>query len=337
ISGPALLSGVYNFTVTTTGACIQTSANGTLTVNPDATINLSSAPATTSQSVCINTAISTISYAVGGGGTNATISGLPAGVFGAYAAGTVTINGTPTIAGTYNYMVATVGTCLQDTAYGTITVTPDATISLSSAIGTDAQNVCENTAITNIDYLIGGGGTGVTFSGLPAGTIGSFSGGIATISGTPTIAGVYPYTVTTTGSCVQTSASGSITVTIGSSALLTSGVGTDSQSVCVQTPIYDITYSIGGSASGATVTGLPSGVTSAFSAGVLTISGSPDSVGIYNYTVTTSGGSCPSVSVSGSIQSTIQTIVLTSAAFTNDQVLCENIAITPITYNLGGS
>lgn len=337
ISGPALLSGVYNFTVTTTGSCVQTSANGTLTVNPDATLNLSSAPATTNQTVCINTAITTISYTVGGGGTSATFSGLPAGVSGAYAAGTVSINGSPTIAGTYNYMVATVGTCLQDTTYGTITVTPDATISLNSAIGTDAQNVCENTPIINIDYLIGGGGTGVTFSGLPAGASGSFSGGIATISGTPTIAGVYPYTVTTTGSCVQTSASGSITVTIGSSALLTSGVGTDSQSVCVQTPIYDITYSIGGSASGATVTGLPSGVTSSFSAGVLTISGSPDSVGVYNYTVTTSGGSCPSVSVGGSIQSTIQTIVMTSAAFTNDQVLCENIAITPITYNLGGS
>lgn len=337
ISGPALLSGVYNFTVTTTGACVQTSANGTLTVDPDATLNLSSAPATTAQTVCVNNAVTTISYSVGGGGTSATISGLPAGVSGTYAVGTVTINGTPTVAGTYNYMVATVGTCLQDTAYGTITVTPDATIVLSSAIGTDAQNVCENTAITNIDYLINGGGSGATFSGLPAGVSGLFSGGIATLSGTPSMAGIYPYTINTTGSCVQTMASGSITVTVGSSALLTSGVGTDSQSVCVQTPIYDITYTIGGSASGATVTGLPSGVTSTFSAGVLTISGSPDSVGVYNYTVTTSGGSCPSVSVVGSIQSTIQTIVMTSAPFTNDQILCENTAITPITYNLGGS
>ncbi|MDH4472836.1 MAG: gliding motility-associated C-terminal domain-containing protein [Fluviicola sp.] len=337
ISGPALLSGVYNFTVTTTGACVQTSANGTLTIDPDATLNLSSAPATTAQTVCVNNAVTAISYSVDGGGTGATINGLPAGVSGTYAAGIVTINGTPTIAGTYNYMVATVGTCLQDTAYGTITVTPDATIVLSSAIGTDAQNVCENTVITNIDYLINGGGSGATFSGLPAGVSGSFSGGIATISGTPTLAGIYPYTINTTGSCVQTMASGSITVTVGSSALLTSGAGTDSQSVCVQTPIYDITYTIGGSASGATVTGLPSGVTSTFSAGILTISGSPDSVGVYNYTVTTSGGSCPSVSVVGSIQSTIQTIVMTSAPFTNDQILCENTAITPITYNLGGS
>lgn len=337
ISGPAFLSGVYNFTVTTTGACIQTSANGTLTVDPDATLNLSSAPATTNQTVCINNAITTISYTVGGGGTGATISGLPAGVSGAYAAGTVTINGTPTAAGTYNYMVATVGTCLQDTAYGTITVTPNATIVLTSAAGTDAQSVCENTAITNIDYMINGGGTGATFSGLPAGVTGSFSGGIATISGTPTLAGIYPYTVNTTGNCIQTMASGSITVTLGSNAVLTSGAGTDSQSVCVQTPIYDITYAIGGSASGATVSGLPSGVTGSFSAGVLTISGSPDSVGVYSYTVTTTGGSCPSVSIGGSIQATIQTIALTSAPFTNDQILCENTAITPIAYTVGGS
>lgn len=337
ISGPALLSGVYNFTVTTTGACVQTSANGTLTVDPDATLNLSSAPATTNQTVCVNSALAAINYTVGGGGSGATFSGLPAGVSGVYAAGTVTISGTPGIAGTYNYMVATTGTCLQDTAYGTITVTGDATIVLTSAVGTDAQNVCENTAITNIDYLIGGGGTGATFSGLPAGVSGSFSGGVATISGTPTLAGVYAYTVNTTGSCVQTSASGSITVTVGSSAVLTSGVGTDSQSVCVQTPIYDITYAIGGSASGATVIGLPSGVTSSFAAGVLTISGSPDSVGVYSYTVTTSGGSCPSVSVGGSIQSTIQTIALTSAPFTNDQIICESDSILPITYNVGGS
>src|SRR3989344_1608297 len=337
ISGPAFLSGVYNFTVTTTGACIQTSANGTLTVDPDATLNLSSAPATTTQTVCVTTAITTISYTVGGGGTGATISGLPAGVSGAYAAGTVTINGTPTVTGTFNYMVATTGTCLQDTAYGTITVTPDATIVLTSAVGTDAQNVCENTAIANIDYLIGGGGTGATFSGLPAGVSGSFSGGVATISGTPTLAGVYSYTVNTTGSCIQTIASGSITVTVGADVLLTSGAGTDSQSVCVQTPIYTITYVIGGSASGVTVTGLPSGVTSSFSGGILTISGSPDSVGVYSYTVTTTGGSCPSVSVGGSIQATIQTIVLTSSPFTNDQIICESDSIVSITYNLGGS
>ncbi|MES2555705.1 MAG: gliding motility-associated C-terminal domain-containing protein [Bacteroidota bacterium] len=337
ISGSTSLAGVYNFTVTTTGACVQTSANGTITVDPNATLTLSSAPATTSQTVCENNAITTINYTVGGGGTGATFSGLPAGVSGAYAAGTVTISGTPTVAGTYNYMVATTGTCLQDTAYGTITVTPDATIVLTSAAGTDAQNVCENTAITNIDYLIGGGGTGATFSGLPAGVSGSFSGGVATISGTPTLAGVYSYTVNTTGSCVQTMATGSITVTVGSSAVLTSGAGTDSQSVCVQTPIYTITYSIGGSASGATVSGLPSGVTSSFSGGTLTISGSPDSVGVYSYTVTTIGGSCPSVSIGGSIQATVQTIALTSAPFTNDQILCESDTIIPITYNLGGS
>ncbi len=337
ISGSPFLSGVYNFTVTTTGACVQTTASGTLTVDPDAALNLSSAPATTNQTVCVNTPITAISYSVSGGGTGATISGLPAGVSGVYSAGTVTISGTPTVAGAFNYMVATTGTCLQDTAYGTITVTADATILLISAVGTDAQNVCENTAITAIDYQVGGGGTGATFSGLPAGVSGSFSGGVATISGTPTLAGVYSYTVNTTGSCIQTSATGSITVTVGSSALLTSGAGTDSQSVCVQTPIYDITYAIGGSASGATVSGLPSGVTSSFSGGVLTISGSPDSVGVYSYTVTTTGGSCPSVSIGGSIQSTIQTIALTSAPFTNDQVICENDSIQPVMYTVGGS
>src|SRR5690606_7760234 len=51
---------------------------------------------------------------------------------------------------------------------------------------------------------------GVT--GLPTGLNGSFSAGTFTITGTPSVSGVFPYIVTTTGTCTQTSANGSITV-----------------------------------------------------------------------------------------------------------------------------
>jgi hypothetical protein len=47
---------------------------------------------------------------------------------------------------------------------------------------------------------------------LPAGVTGSYSGGVFTISGTPTTSGTFNYTVTTTGSCAQTNATGTITV-----------------------------------------------------------------------------------------------------------------------------
>lgn len=337
ISGTALMPGVYNYTITATGNCLPTSANGTITVDPSGTISLSSAPGTDNQSLCVNTAITPITYTIGGGATSAAASGLPAGVSGSFAAGTLTISGTPTSSGVYPYMVETFGTCGQDTLYGTITVDPNATILLTSGLGTDAQAVCENTSIIPITYAIGGGGSGATVSGLPAGVSGSFSGGTFTISGTPTLAGTYNYTVNTTGTCLQTSTNGSITVVNGPSVTLTSAVGTDSQSVCINTPIFDITYSVGGSASGATVSGLPAGISSSFSGGVLTISGTPTVFGVFPYTITTSGGSCPAVTVNGTIQSTMQTIALTSAAFTNDQHLCFGNAIDTITYLIGGS
>ncbi len=88
------------------------------------------------------------------------------------------------------------------------------TISLTSGTGTDAQAVCNNSALVDITYAIGGGGTSasITAGALPAGVSGSFNTGVFTISGTPTVAGSYNYTITTTGTCTQVTASGTILV-----------------------------------------------------------------------------------------------------------------------------
>jgi hypothetical protein len=204
-------------------------ATGTITVNPDATIALTSAAGTDNQAPCINSAITNITYAIGGGGTGATVTGLPAGVTGSFSAGVFTISGTPTASGTFNYTVTTTGSCAQTNATGTITVNPDATIALTSAAGTDNQAPCINSAITNITYAIGGGGAGATVTGLPAGVTGSFSAGVFTISGTPTASGTFNYTVTTTGTCAQTNATGTITVNPDATIALTSAAGTDNQ------------------------------------------------------------------------------------------------------------
>ena len=74
-----------------------------------------------------NTAISNITYAVGGGATGATVTGLPAGVTGTYNAGVFTISGTPTATGTFNYTVTTTGPCANVSLPGTITVAANAT------------------------------------------------------------------------------------------------------------------------------------------------------------------------------------------------------------------
>ena len=94
-----------------------------------------------------------------------------------------------------------------------IIVNPDATLTLASAIGTKAQVICINTPLTNITYSVGGSGTGAIISSgaLPAGVTGNFAAGVYTISGTPTVAGTFLYTLTTTGPCGQASQSGTIT------------------------------------------------------------------------------------------------------------------------------
>ena len=73
---------------------------------------------------------------------------------------------------------------------------------------------------------------------------------------------------------------------------LSSSFGTDNQTVSVLTSITPITYTTTG-ATGATVTGLPSGVSGSWSAGppdTFTIGGVPTQTGTFNYTVTMTGG-----------------------------------------------
>ncbi|MFM7588023.1 MAG: hypothetical protein ACKO55_02815, partial [Bacteroidota bacterium] len=94
-----------------------------MTVNSNNTITLSSASGTNGQTVTVNTAITNITYTTTGA-TGATISGLPAGVTGSWASNVVTISGTPTATGTFNYTVTMTGGCTggNNTATGSITV-----------------------------------------------------------------------------------------------------------------------------------------------------------------------------------------------------------------------
>lgn len=93
---------------------------------PPCTINLTSLAGTTAQTVCINTPITNITYATTGA-TGATVSGLPTGVTGVWASNVVTISGTPSVSGVFNYTV-TPTPCGSLTATGTITVTPNTVV-----------------------------------------------------------------------------------------------------------------------------------------------------------------------------------------------------------------
>ncbi|NVN94047.1 MAG: DUF3494 domain-containing protein, partial [Bacteroidetes bacterium] len=220
------------------------SANVSLIVNSNNTIVLTSAVGTNNQTKCINTAITNITYLTTGA-TGASFSGLPAGVTGNWLANVVTISGTPTVSGTFNYTATLTGGCGTITAIGTITVSPNNTVVLSSAVGTNNQTKCINSAITNITYSTTGA-TGASFSGLPAGVTGNWLANVVTISGTPTASGTFNYTVTLSGGCGTITAIGTITVTPNNTIVLTSSVGSDNQTKCINTAITNITYSTTG-------------------------------------------------------------------------------------------
>lgn len=91
------------------------------TVNNTST--LSSSLGTDNQTICQNTPIANITYNTKGA-TGANFSGLPTGVSGSWSSNLVTISGTPTVSGTFNYTVTLTGGCSVVTSTGTITVTP---------------------------------------------------------------------------------------------------------------------------------------------------------------------------------------------------------------------
>ena len=333
ISGTPTVAGIFNYTVTLIGGCGTITKTGTITVTTNNTITLSSAVGTDAQTKCINMVITNITYTTTGA-TGATFSGLPAGVSGSWAANVVTISGTPTASGTFDYTITLTGGIGTITKTGTITVIANNTVTLSSAVGTDAQTKCINTAITNITYATLRA-TGANVTGLPAGVTGVWAANIVTISGTPTTSGTFNYTVTLLGGCDTITKTGSITVTANNTITLSSAVGTDAQTKCISSAITNITYATTGATDG-TVTGLPAGVTGTWATNIVTISGTPTASGTFNYTVTLLGG-CGTITKTGTLTVTANTITLGSAVGTNAQTKCINTAITNITYATTGA
>ena len=102
--------------------------------------------------------------------------------------------------------------------------TPVAAILTKHGAGSSSQTVVVGTAITSF-YYTWANVTSATASGLPAGityTLDATNRNI-TISGTPTVAGTFPFTVTTIGGSSNATASGTITITAAKSAISSAG------------------------------------------------------------------------------------------------------------------
>ena len=210
------------------------------------------------------------------------VTGLPAGLTSAATAGTLTISGTPTAAGTstVNLTVTDGATPAKHTATTsfTLTVSP-AKLTLTSSAGTTATvNTAYSATVT-----AAGGTPAYKYSatGLPAGL--SVSSTTGAVSGTPTTAGTSTITVTVTdsGAAPQT-ASTSFTLTVSAPALRLAG-GTLPSGTVAATYSATVTASGGTPAYTYSATGLPTAL-SMSSAGVF--SGDSRLAGTFSITVT---------------------------------------------------
>ena len=296
--------------------------NDTSTVTPIPS-NCNAGPASSSPSGCINTSMTPITHATTAATGIGTPTGLPAGVTASWSADVITISGTPTVSGTFNYSIPLITGCDSEVATGTITVTIN---SVSSPAPTSS---CVNVALTPI-ILTTTLATGIgTPTGLPSGVSASWSSNQITISGTPTVAGTYNYSIPLTGGCGTVNATGTLTIT---NATNTVSAASSSPNVCINVAITSITHTTTNATGIGTPTGLPTGVSAVWSSNTITIFGAPTVSGVFNYSIPLTGG-CGTVNATGTITVRINTVTAASSSPT----LCINSALTPITHTTTGA
>ena len=198
------------------------------------------------------------------------------------------------------------------------------TLTLTSGFNSKVQTLCSGEPMNTITYQLGGENVSafvLDSNSLPLGVTSSLDDNTITISGTPFFDGsqdVYNIVINTSNTntnCSQVSKTVVINKNIDSPVLtLDSGSPSQvagsllnlnqvSQSVCINTPIVPIIYSFSGVSNGVNVSGLPFGISAVVSNGVVTISGTHDQIGVYNFSVTTIGSNqCNELSAQGSIE-----------------------------------
>ncbi|MDR1699070.1 MAG: T9SS type A sorting domain-containing protein, partial [Prevotellaceae bacterium] len=185
------------------------------------------------------------------------------------------------------------------------------TIALSS--GSATQTVQQGSALKNVVYKSENAtGFSIAYSGAntskPSWLTANISGNTLTFSGTPS-GYTSNQTLTikvkaTNGSDSSSELTNTISITVqaqtnpGTLALTS---GNTNQTVNKDSKISNIVYTFGGSATGATVKGLPAGVGASTSGKTVTISGTPTATGTFNYTITTTGAQGTNPSMGGKI------------------------------------
>jgi hypothetical protein len=342
LSGTPTVKGTFPITVTATDTygCTGTSAAYDLVISCQ-TITVTNPAVTTGT---VNTAFSQTFTQVGGIGTFApatpvifaTVSTLPAGL--TLAAGG-TLSGTPTVTGTFPIVVTATdanGCVGTGTTYNlvigcqTIAVTNPA-VTTGTAGATFNQTFTQSGGIAPVTFA--------TASALPAGISLAASG---TLSGTPTVTGNFPITVTATDNngCTGTGATYTLviscpTVSVTNPAVTTGTTGSAfSQTFTQSGGVAPITFS--------TASVLPAGLLFAANG---TLSGTPTVTGNFPITVTaTDTNGCTGTGATYTLVISCPTITVNNPAVTTgtagsafSQIFTQSGGIAPATFSTGSA
>ena len=214
-AAPESMNGyIYRCVVQSSGGCITNSGNATLTVSATNTVSAaSSAP-----SLCNNSVLTNITHSTTGATGIGSATGLPTGVTATWGSNTITISGTPTTSGTFNYSIPLTGGCGNISATGTITVnnTP-----VSPILGSVTQPTC---ATATGSFTITNYNPSYTYTASP-------SAGV-TITGNTVTAPANSYTLTATLAACISVPSVSVTVNAQPTAPAAATASTTIQPTC---------------------------------------------------------------------------------------------------------
>jgi hypothetical protein len=236
-TGTPTAFGNYSYTIPLTGGCGVVNATGTITINETPVIKSFTAPGGTQ---CITTDFPDLSVGTGFGYTyqwyqNSAANNTTGTAIVGQTSNTLDPFRTPAVT-TYYYVVVSSPTCtpVPSSISAAYIVTPANTVTAASA----APTVCINPAVpVNITHTTTGATNIGVALGLPTGVTASWSANTIIIAGTPSVSGVFNYTIPLDGGCGTLNGTGTITVNA-QAAIIAPNLSPLGQTRCINTAAF---------------------------------------------------------------------------------------------------